>query len=369
MNSSNHILSHDQKFKAYLAGTLSQEEVISLEKELENNPFYKDAFEGYKLMPESVNSLVKLEASKNIFMSSSFTTGFYTFFLLLFFSLGVFFIFKLNKAASIALTDVSEVPVKAIENRSILIKPKPIQELTDENIDESVFKEEEKQVLYENIAKDHKVQILDTLAVAIDTRQKESLIKVTQKPPKEIKDDEPQELVTESVPLISIHGLINVNYSKIKNGILFKKTIVSLTGVPANIEEVPSEEPSHELKTIHIAYDKYLEDIQYYFSRNKFKKALKGYKQILKQHPDDINAHFYSALCYYNINQSAKSLEHLDIILQHQYDVFRQEGEWYKAQVLYDLGRKNEALLMLDKVIKRNDFYASQALEMTKEIK
>ena len=122
------------------------------------------------------------------------------------------------------------------------------------------------------------------------------------------------------------------------------------------------------MKTEYISYEKYLGDIQYHFRRNKFKKALKGYKEILKQHPSDINAHFYSALCYYNINQSIKALEHLDVVLRHQYDTFRQEGEWYKAQVLVDLRRKEEAMKMLDRIIKRNDFYAIQALEMKKEI-
>lgn len=371
MSSSNHILSQEQQFKSYLEGKLSEKECIDFVKELENNPFYKDAFEGYKENPGSLDSLPKLQVNSQQFFVSNFTTNFYTLFILISFVFGSIFIFNLNNSTFILLKDISELPeVKKEAEEGQLIAPKPILELSDENIDESVLKEEEEQVQYESVVQSHSTQVIDSIIAPITENLKEDLIKVVQKPLEEIKEEENKELEIESVPLISLHGLTSVNYSKIESKFLFRKTTVILTGLPANIEEsgIGVKEPSHELRTEYISYEKYLGDIQYYFKRNKFKKALKGYKEILKQHPTDINAHFYSALCYYNINQSAKALEHLDVILIHQYDTFRQEGEWYKAQVLYDLKRKEEAISQLDKIIKRNDFYATQANEFRLQI-
>lgn len=139
-----------------------------------------------------------------------------------------------------------------------------------------------------------------------------------------------------------------------------------INGTPANQENLNSNfsEPSHQTQIIKVAYVNYLSDIQFSFSHNKFKKAIKGYQKILEQYPNDLNAHFYSAICYYNLNQSEKALSHLAIVKTHRFDTFRQEGDWYKVSVLYDLGRTEECMELLDSIIKKGGFYAKQAKEM-----
>jgi len=151
---------------------------------------------------------------------------------------------------------------------------------------------------------------------------------------------------------------------------LIKKRQLTYTGLPANAENSSSQEKdiSHEISVQEIPYDKYFSEIQHSFSQNKFKKALKGYKEVLKQYPNDLNAHFYSGLCYFNINQSQKAIEHFEVVKVHQYNTFRQEGEWYTAQALFDLNRNEEGLVLLNKIIERSGFYVDQAKRMKKEV-
>jgi len=365
MSSSKHISLQDQQFNSYLEGNLSEKEMKELEEELANNYFYKDALEGYKAYPEGIASLSKLKTKYGQITTSNLVTSFYTSFILVSLIFGGAFIFYLNNSSSIILKDILESKIIKAGAEELIIKSIPIQELTEDNIDSSVLKQEVKQVYYDIAIHHYVTNTTDSLEMG----GTEDVIKIKQNPIAELKKEKVKDLVSESVPLISLYGLINVNYSNIESQFKFKKTRVVLTGVPANLEDNGAirEEPSHELRTDFISYEKYLGDIQYYFSRNKFKKSLKGYKEILKQHPTDINAHFYSAICYYNINQPEKALEHLDVVILHQYDTFRQEGEWYKAQVLYDLNREKEAETLLDKIIRRNDFYTEQAKDLKQQ--
>lgn len=374
MKKATEILSNQQVYKDYLEGKLSKEEVNIVEKEMQNNPFFADAMEGFKNNPDALKILPKL-AQKNSGNSSKYlgVTLSAAVVLTLAITWGVYSFYPKNKEELIVLKDVNEVGQPS--DKSISIKaPTPIVELSDSAIDYSQLKKSDKQVSYTAIAQEQKeIQSDFDEDAKIDSSNVpevpfEKLEHVQIEP---IQPEEKTELVTESVPLISLHGLISVNYTKIDKGYTVSKQKIVLNGVPASLEskESAAEEPSHEIVVQKVPYHTYLKDVQFYFSKNKFKKALKGYKEILKQHPSDLNAHFYSAICYYNINQSQKALEHLKVVNEHQYDAFRQEGEWYTVLSLVDLKQYEKAKEELQKVINRKDFYYSQAIKLNEELK
>lgn len=363
MKDNNEISFDSESIKAYLGGKLSQEQTIKFEKLIADNPFYKDALEGLKSNMDSFESLESLKNKSREFYSLD-PSVLYSFFLIAFFLLGGLFLFNLQKTEK---KDLPIVNLNNVENLKEKKEPKiefsdeSIVELTDLNIEKSVYKEVDKQVKVQKLVNDNKLKA----NVETELEQKKLFIKnekIEQKPMLLIPVKE-NDIVTEKVPLISMHGLINVNYSKIGTGVTVKKRSVNFSGVPANKENnmSNSNEPSHEKVIQEIPYDVYLSEIQLLFSLNKFKKALKGYKEVLKQHPGDLNAHFYSGLCYYNINQSKKALEHFSKVELHKYDTFREEGEWYKAQVLYDLKKVEESSRILEKIILNNGFYKRQA--------
>ena len=371
MKKENQILFNKQLFKDYLDGNLSKEDRVIVERELNENSFYRDALDGYKQNPKAFTSLHKLANKQpQVFSNSLVFKWGVLLSLLTGISIAVYQLYPTKKEGLIVLNSVTDLPQPKLEESPNIKAPTPILELSDSAIEVSELKESNAQVDYHKVTEEQQNK-KNLIAVEMDTVATiVTLEKVDGPELKAIEVKKNEEVSTESVPLISLNGLINVNYSKIKSGYTIEKNVFVLTGIPANRENGSStiDEPSHELVVKKVAYSSYLEDIQFYFRKNKFKKALKGYKEILKQHPSDLNAHFYSALCYYNINQSEKALEHLKVVNEHQYDTFRQEGEWYSALALFDLKRNKEAYIVLQKIIKRNDFYHDQAIKLAEEL-
>ncbi len=372
MKKENQILSNKQLFKDYLDGKLSREEQVVLERELNKNPFYKDALDGYKQKPEAFSQLQSLSGKQSQFTT---TNSVYKWGMLLLLLVGVcsivYIFYPRQEDALIVLNDIAELPKPESDVENKVKAPVPILELSDSVIEISELKDDEEQVDYNRVAQEQENKQTISNVIVDSVENIVQLEKVERPKLSEIKTEKSVDVSTESVPLISLNGLISVNYSKIQSSYTIEKNTFVLTGTPASMENdgYTTNEPSHELVVKKVAYHTYLKDIQFYFRKNKFKKALKGYKEILKQHPSDLNAHFYSALCYYNINQSEKALEHLKVVNEHQYDTFRQEGEWYSVLALLDLNRLEEAKSELQKVINRNDFYYNQAIKLEQELR
>lgn len=372
MKNNTKILSDSHVFERYLNGNLSKEDLLIVEKELNENQFFSDALDGYKNNAQAFKSLPKLKQKSTRFYSKSFVlSSFLIGVLFVCVFKAVYFMFPRENLDVIALKDVEELAQPQPKTLPKVIAPSPVIELSDSAIDFSPLKDLEKQVSYKLVSQEQQDKEEESLVIIDSVSTSIKLEKVEQIKVEPITQESSVDVSTIKIPLISLHGLINVNYSKIESGYTVKKQKVVMNGVPANMEnnQVRNNKPSHELVVQKIPYHSYLKDVQFYFSKNKFKKALKGYKEILKQHPSDLNAHFYSAICYYNINQSSKALEHLKVVNEHQYDTFREEGEWYTVLSLLDLKKYKAANSVLQNVIKREGFYYNQAINLDKELK
>ena len=105
------------------------------------------------------------------------------------------------------------------------------------------------------------------------------------------------------------------------------------------------------------------------FYTNYFKDALKDFNTIIQQFPDDLNAHFYGGLGYYNIGLNQKAIEYFDAVLETNTLTFAQEALWYKALSLINANQINDAKEILTRIIEANGFYAKRAEETIKSIK
>ena len=352
-----------QDFSDYLEGRLSLEEKQLFEEKLESNAFLKDAFEGFRAQPKGIESLSKLGRKKKPSNLKLVAFGLVSFvFLISLLALSYSAVQKgIEIKSSLAETDL------AIETEVGLKKNEELNNQEKTNLKQKVKQE----LVYTKIVEEEKLkERAHEVLVFKDATEENKLETLTyfenKNKIKKLEANPNLELETKTIPLISIHGLINVNYEKIEDNNTIEIETFSINSTPANQENLNREnnEPSHKTRIIKVSYVKYLSDIQFQFSRNNFKKALKGYGKILEQYPNDLNAHFYSAICYYNINQSEKALAHLEIVEKHKYNTFSQEGKWYKASVLYDLDKKDACIELLDSIVKKNGFYSEQAKEM-----
>ena len=132
-----------------------------------------------------------------------------------------------------------------------------------------------------------------------------------------------------------------------------------LTGTPAALETSQSEMSTKEL--LEISYINYLSSTLSDFNQGEYKVALRGFDEILKSYPDDVNALFYSALCLYNLQQFTLCEQRLSLIDLVRFDNFDEEQKWYLL-LCYRSQGKIEAFTSLRKeIIQENGFYATKA--------
>ena len=117
-------------------------------------------------------------------------------------------------------------------------------------------------------------------------------------------------------------------------------------------------------QTVQVGYLDYLEETIYYFSKDKYKNALKRINIISKQYKHDLNALFYGGLCYYNLGNHNKALNQFDLIINLGDGPFTQEAYWYKAKTEIQLENIKSAKKTLKYIITQNGFYSKQAIEL-----
>ena len=176
------------------------------------------------------------------------------------------------------------------------------------------------------------------------------------------KDD----IIYSNVPLIYMKNFLLVDYSKIYiNPPTFEKMVMS--GTSAALEN--KEDELDEMYDTNVYYDTvtykdYLRETQEAFGQHQFKSALKRYKTILSKYPDDLNAHFYSGLCYFNIGKYDKAIEHFKIAKNHPYNTFQIDAEWYMAKTFCQQGKEFQCKELLQQIVNDGQYYKKQAQDL-----
>lgn len=149
------------------------------------------------------------------------------------------------------------------------------------------------------------------------------------------------------------------------------KQVIETKSVTADFEtEEDAAEAEKELDetTIEITYKATLEKAMAYYNAKKYTLALKEFDIILKEHPNEVNALFYSGLSEYHLQRYQKASGKLDRVLTNPKTQFNQEAEWYKALTLIELKKTDEAKKLLQKISNSSGFYKLKAKEQLKKL-
>lgn len=142
---------------------------------------------------------------------------------------------------------------------------------------------------------------------------------------------------------------------------------ITLTGTPANVGENESQELEQPVwKEVDVAYIDYLDKTMEMFMKGQNKKALTRFLVILETYPDDLNAHFYAGLCYYNLKEYSSAFDSFEKCLDSKYANFNEEAEWYMAKSLIAKGDRQAAEKILRQIIDAKGYYAKQAEKLLK---
>lgn len=184
-----------------------------------------------------------------------------------------------------------------------------------------------------------------------------------------IEDEKRHKLGQPTVATSYLYDLMVVDYRQIRReNQKIKYNRFELSGTSADQSGDEGQENELIETEVQVPYYNYLRKSMSFFAESNFKKALNRYLLILEQYPTDLNALFYGGLSYYNLGKYDKSVNFFERILESEERAFTEETHWYKAKSLIKLGETGRARELLNEIIAAGGFYTKQAIELKKTL-
>ncbi len=355
----------------YLSGKLNKEEKYAIEQKLSNDSFAADAMEGFASNPEALEGFKQLENKfKNKYLNRPKSLGITT--------IGLIFT---SLTAIIAI--IYSINLKQKNTGLLASKENKKQEVFVSNtetskddlynnkeevkeIDEAELIQEPNLLTYEKTLENMPVTVEDAQPTKKEDYKEYSLIEP------EVNDQpiiENINLVEQSnVKLKYFFDLKVVDYSEFYSTPISQLNF-SNNGTPANLANKESSNPlEQDVVVKYIPYENYLKQSLKKFTKGEYKGALKNFRQILAHYPEDVNAHLYGGLCYYNLGKFSKAINYFTLVETDHITSFNQEADWFKALSLVKNKKETEAKALLLQIIEKGGFYSEQAKDLLLEI-
>ena len=347
--------------RRYYKGEMTNPERNALEQRALDDPFLKDAMDGYDADPGSFGQFNNRHLGSKVKLNRTLFTAFAVLIVL---AVSVMLLnrnYPENKTTAQttdSIPDFEEVEMipEAIETLVVAETHEQIsvRELVDNS---SRYKTE----IQDDI---NETQSVDNNPINIDPEDQVDDNLIDTEPIAENKKNK----LEKTAPATFLHDMYVVDYRFIKrskNKISYLR--YELPGISAAYEN-DSARNSTDLveRQVDVPYVDYLDKSMDFFARGSYKKALSRFTIIMEQYPKDINAQFYGGLCYYNLKQPEKAFELFRSVSTHELVAFREESKWYMAKSLLKLGRKSEAMELLDEIIAAGGFYSGDAIALKK---
>lgn len=377
-----------EEMQAYLDGNLSPEEMHKIELKMASDQLNDDAMEGFSLTPGALAGFAAIENNFQNFHgahsagSTSAGSAFGT-------SMIVSFSIAIVTALGLSIANESFNSMEQEDRRNNLQVQVNISQ-TEDNIDESVYESvKEEDIVEAEIEAEladvkptiENKQITSEIAMAIqqeaeqpvddksnETEEEESfkVEPITIESPQTIATLPTKSIAKSNVSAIFLHNLKVVDVSSLYANKIRVRNMNDVSGTRVyNSDRAAIRDNSAIISGpyIYVDYLEYIDDAMRDFENNKFKQALKSYRVILEHYPDDINAFFYGALCYYNLGKSEKAIVYLERVKLSQINTFDLEADFYIAKSLAQAGKIDEAKAAFLKIEKEGEFYAKRARE------
>ncbi|CAG5084349.1 tetratricopeptide repeat protein [Parvicella tangerina] len=373
----------EQEIRDYLSGKLNDAQRRDIELKMAQDEFNLSAMAGFEETPEALAGFEKVKDSvhTNISKSGKKWQFHHTIILAVLLMAGTMilgtFVFPDHGQTTLPSEGTDESNIESIEKTTTLANEaaEDIQELSDEEIEAAVTLDElnivhAKEVIVESPVIIDSALTSDPIYEDIAIKKSIEVKKVASATNLNIEVPTKDEIIYSNVPLIYMKNFLLVDYSKIyiDPPSIEETEIFGTSPAMANKDDEMPEVHQTELQTVVITYKDYLRETQEKFEQHDFKAALKRYKKILSKYPNDLNAHFYSGLCYFNIGKNDLAIEHFKIAKNHPYNTFQVDAEWYLAKTLCQQGKTSNCDEALNKIIKEGNYYSEQATDLMKKL-
>ena len=316
-----------KNFKKHYTGKMSSEEEVAFEKNLEEDPFAKEAYEGF-LYLENDSARISLIEKKNLVLKEKF--GFKN-------NRNIFPLkYAITFAASLAFFISSYIVIQ--NNLST----------NNENLAENHIEEL-------NIP-----EMIDSLAGSTFSNTLTG-IKETTKPNKKKKTFE------------TVGKAVQIEKSKKHNDTEFDnyKKRTRGKGVSSQIENKDNFKQSTNTAYTDDSEIVALENLKnpseykkgiVTYNKSEFTKAIKHFNNSLIQNNKISGSYYYIAMSYFNQNQSLNAIKYFDKTIDIDLD-FKDNALWYKSLALLNSGKKIEAEVILTQISISNSTYKNVAIK------
>jgi len=365
-----------EEMQRYLEGNLSAKDKIIVEEKMLDDEFSSEASEGFMENNVAFAEVSSLSAAWDAKTKTPQikTTNYKYWFIgtlvvaIISISVVAYLLTHTDKPTieenKIAENKVEEnIPDKMISSEIVMTDEQLKEEIIE--IKEATNISEKKQITYE--------KTIAAQPTTVETKIPEEVIvanfdNVDGKKVEEIEVMDEKKIVESNVKMLYIKNLKAVDYSILYTNHIAKKEWI-LTGTTADKETAISEGVMAEHVIKYIPYKDFLIEGLTKFSKNDYKGALGHLLTIQQQYPDDVNASFYSGLCYYNLGKTRQAITMFDKTIGNSISTFKEESEWYKSLSLLADGKKSDAKELMKKIESEGAFYAKAAREKLKGMK
>ncbi|MFA5573463.1 MAG: hypothetical protein WC994_00250 [Brumimicrobium sp.] len=176
---------------------------------------------------------------------------------------------------------------------------------------------------------------------------------------------------------ITVYKVVKENPSKNSGGVLFhfadevylnKIKIVdykTYRDQMINTESLVNQSIYNESESTY--YD-LIESATFSFLSRKYKEALQKYMVILSNYPNDVNANFYTGICFFNLGEFEQAVGYFDKSYSIGYGNFREEAMWFTALANYEIDNLIGSRHFLKRIIKEEGYYLEPAKDLLTEI-
>ncbi|MFI5219717.1 MAG: tol-pal system YbgF family protein [Bacteroidia bacterium] len=146
------------------------------------------------------------------------------------------------------------------------------------------------------------------------------------------------------------------------------ENVKSAGNLPASAESKQKVNMGMEKKSALESQDSHLNEIYSDIENKKYEEALNKLNVLLKSHPGNLRAIYYSGLVYYFLNKPVKAVDNFDIVLNVPEDSLYEDARWYKALALIKMKDNKSARIILSKIIGEKSSYKKPAEKMLEQI-
>jgi hypothetical protein len=165
---------------------------------------------------------------------------------------------------------------------------------------------------------------------------------------------------------IYIYDLKIADYNKLYFPAVNNEPLLFKTHTPVYKENKESQ--SEEVEKSLVRPDRILKQALADFSKHRFNNSITSFSLLLEHNPNDVNAQFYSALAFYNLNKSGMSIELLNQVIVNANTSFYPEALWYLSLVTLKAGNKENGKLLLERIVSERGYYSKKAADKLKSL-